>query len=89
MHVDATAAKGMIDRMGVIEHRHIDTDVLWVQEQEPRRALPLTNVLGTEDIADLMTKNIRANVINGYAQSMNLDSSSADRTSLRNCIRRL
>ena len=34
MHVDATAAKGIIERKGLNKLRHIDLDVLWLQEQE-------------------------------------------------------
>ena len=37
MHLDATAAKGMSERRGLNKARHIETDVLWLQEQEARR----------------------------------------------------
>ena len=33
MHVDATAAKGIIERKGMNKLRHIETDILWFQEQ--------------------------------------------------------
>ena len=46
MHFDATAAKGIIDRRGFNKVRHIETDVLWLQQQEFRRISPLTKVLG-------------------------------------------
>ena len=73
MHVDATAAKGIIERKGRSKVRHIDTDVLWLQEQQARRILPLHKVLGTENVADLMTKNLSAAVIDKYVESMALD----------------
>ena len=41
---------------------HIDTDVLWLQEQAARR---LYKVLGTEIVSDLMTKNMTAGIILG------------------------
>ena len=37
MHVDATAAKGVIERRGMGKVRHIELDVLWLQEQEARQ----------------------------------------------------
>ena len=36
MHLDATAAKGIIEGRGLNKVRHIETDVLWLQEQEAR-----------------------------------------------------
>ena len=48
IHFDATAAKGITERKGLSKVRHIDTDVLWHQEQQTRRCLPVTKVLGTE-----------------------------------------
>ena len=37
MHLDATAAKGIVERKGLSKVRHIDIDVLWLQEQQARR----------------------------------------------------
>ena len=34
VHVDATAAKGMVERRGISRVRHIEVDHLWIQEQE-------------------------------------------------------
>ena len=72
MHFDATAAKGTIERRGLNKVRHIETDVLWLQEQEARRILPLTKVLGTETLADLMTKNLTAGAIQAYCTKRKL-----------------
>ena len=33
VHVDASAAKGIIERRGLDKVRHIDVNVLWLQEQ--------------------------------------------------------
>ena len=33
VHVDATAAKGIAERTGLDKVRHIDVNVLWIQEQ--------------------------------------------------------
>ena len=72
MHLDATAAKGIIERRGFNKVRHIETDVLRLQEQEARRILPLTKVAGAESIADLMTKNLSAGVIQGHLTKIKL-----------------
>ena len=72
MHIDASAAKGIIERKGLNKLRHIDLDVLWLQEQQARRLLPLDKVLGTDNIADLMTKNLPAATIDKYISMMGL-----------------
>ena len=36
-HLDATAAKGIIERRGLNKRRHIETGVLWLQEQEAQQ----------------------------------------------------
>ena len=58
VHVDANAAKGMVERRGLSRVRHIEVDNLWIQEQEARRMLPLSKVFGGDNPADLMTKNV-------------------------------
>ena len=63
MHIDATAARGIIERKGLGRVRHVRTDILWLQEQEARKVLPLHKVLGTEDMSDLTTKHLSANTI--------------------------
>ena len=58
VHVDANAAKGMVERRGLSRVRHIEVDNLWIQEKEARRMLPLEKVAGGDNPADLMTKNV-------------------------------
>ena len=33
LELDATAAKGILDRQGIAKVRHIDVNCLWLQEQ--------------------------------------------------------
>ena len=40
VHVDANAAKGIVERQGIQKVRHLEVDRLWLQEQEARRMLP-------------------------------------------------
>ena len=41
IHVDASAAKSIIEMQGVGSVRHIEMDTLWLQEQQSRARLPL------------------------------------------------
>ena len=58
LHMDATAAQGVIDRQGISKIRHLDVNVLWLQEQLAREYAPISKVLGTKNSADLMAKNV-------------------------------
>ncbi len=40
VHVDANAAKGIVEIAGLDRVRHIDVNVLWLQEQEVRGKVP-------------------------------------------------
>ena len=72
MHIDATAAKGIIERRGLNKLRHIELDILWLQEQKARKLLPVDKVPGQDNVADLMTKNLAASVIDKYVDMLNL-----------------
>ena len=58
LHIDALAAKGMIERKGLSKVRHIDVNVLWLQEKCARKILPVVKVPGEDNPADLMTKHV-------------------------------
>ena len=72
VHVDANAAKGMVERQGLQKVRHLEVDHLWLQEQQARRMLPLSKVLGTENPADLMTKNVAQELVRKYMATMDI-----------------
>ena len=72
MHLDAPFAKGIIERRGLNKLRHVELDIIWLQEQEARKLLPLDKVLGTDNVADLMTKNLNAATIDKYICMLNL-----------------
>ena len=38
--MDATAAMGIVQRRCLSKFRHVEVDVLWVQEQQARRLMP-------------------------------------------------
>ena len=72
MRLVVAAARGIIERKGLSKVRHMNTDVLWLQEQAARGLLSLCKVLGTENVLDLMSKNMTAATILGYLQRMGL-----------------
>ncbi len=55
---DASAALGIIRRQGLGKMRHLNTNYLWVQEKNARKEISYEKVLGTENVADLMTKHL-------------------------------
>ena len=73
MHVDATAAKGIIERQGLSKVRHIDTNVLWLQEVCARKVVPVTKVAGEDNTADLGTKHLSAAAIEKNVKKMNME----------------
>ena len=42
LHIDAAAALGILERQGVGRVRHLDIDVLWLQEHPLRRVVEFT-----------------------------------------------
>ena len=50
--MDASAASGMAQRTGLNKVRHVEVDVLWIQEQLARRMLPISKVPGPQNPPD-------------------------------------
>ena len=63
LELDATAAKGILDRQGISKVRHIDVICLWLQEQAAKKLVPLVKIPGEINTADLMTKHLSNAVI--------------------------
>ena len=72
LHLDSSAAQGILDRQGLSKVRHIDVNVLWLQEQSAKEVVPLEKIKGTVNPADLMTKNLTAIMMNDHCSSLNL-----------------
>ena len=60
LHVysDATAAIGIARRKGLGKIRHLDVTDLWIQDRIRSKAIFLDKVLGTENMADVLTKYV-------------------------------
>ena len=72
VHVDATAAKGMVERRGISRVRRIEVDHPWIQEQEARRMLPIGKVDGGENPADLIIKNVGIELAKKHMKKMGI-----------------
>ena len=57
---DASAALGIINRLGLGKTRHIDTSLLWIQQIVAEMSLMFIQVLGTTKPADLYTNYLDA-----------------------------
>ena len=73
IHIDASAALGILERQGVGRVRHLDVGALWLQEQALRRAVEFMKVKGTANPADLMTKHLIRELVEQYAEALNID----------------
>ena len=68
--MDANAAMAMAPRVGLQKVRHVEVDVLWMQEQQARRLLP--KVPGPQDPSDLCTKNVPAALMEQYLTQLHV-----------------
>ena len=69
---DANAAIGIVQRRGLNKLRHVELDVLWIQEQQAQRLLPLRRVPGPRNPSDTMTKNVGQAHIDMHLDLLNL-----------------
>ena len=72
MHLDAAAAKGIIERRGLSKIRHLDVNILWLQEVCARKVVPLKKVPGVDNPADLTTKHLQSALIEKNVKKMNM-----------------
>ena len=69
---DATAAIGIARRKGLGKIRHLDVSDLWIQDKIRTRAITLSKVLGTENMADVLTKYVDRKTMDAALKRMNL-----------------
>ena len=58
LYVDANAALGVAQRVGLGKVRHLDTQRLWLQQAVRQKRLGIAKVIGTMNPADAMTKAV-------------------------------
>ena len=70
--MDANAAVGIVQRRGLNQLRHVELDVLWIQEQQARRLLPLRKMPGPRNPSDMMTNHVDQAHIELHLDLLNL-----------------
>ena len=60
VYTDSTAAIGITERRGGGKVRHLDVNLLWVQQKRADGLVNFEKVRGNENFADLMTKALDA-----------------------------
>ena len=73
IHLDASAAKGIIERQGLQKIRHIEVDLLWLQEMQARRILPIQKIKGEINPADIMTNYLVKHKFEAYVTELRQD----------------
>ena len=58
LHSDATAAIGIARRKGLGKIRHLDCTDLWIQDKVRSKDINIFKVLGTDNMADALTKYV-------------------------------
>ena len=68
---DATAAIGMVHRLGLGRVRHLATGDLWMQQHVREGRISICKVLGTENPADAFTKHMHGPDIHAKLKRLN------------------
>ena len=56
VHTDSSASIGMCTRQGIGKVRHMDTQIMWIQQRIRNNDLDLYKVDGEENPADILAK---------------------------------
>ena len=72
IHSDATAAIGIARRKALGKIRHLDVTDQWIQEQIRSNIIQVAKVLGTEDMADALTKYVDKKSLDGAMGRMHM-----------------
>ena len=70
LRVDAKATIGILHRQGLGRMRHVEVGHLWIQQAVKSGRISVKKVLGTENIADLMTKYLDYGTSNKHMEAM-------------------
>jgi hypothetical protein len=65
LKVDAKATIGMVHRTGLGKLRHVEVGNLWIQGAVKNGSIQVDKVLGSENVADLMTKHLDKATMDG------------------------
>ena len=72
LHIDSSAAKGILERQGLHKVRHLDVDMLWMQGHVAKEAFTVFKVPGEKNNSDLMTKHLGQELMRKHLNNMNI-----------------
>ena len=72
IQTDSTAAVGICRRRGLGKIRHLAAADLWVQDRLRTKDFSLVKILGTDNVADALTKHVPRPVLCKHMHSMGL-----------------
>ena len=73
VHIDSSAALGVLQRKGIGKMRHLDVADLWMQTAIRNNRLAVTKIDGTANDADLMTKPLTRQAIDAIMERLGSD----------------
>ena len=78
---DATAAIGIARRRGLGKVRHLATADLWIQDRIRKKDFELKKIPGSDNPADILTKNVDRCTLQKHIQNLGLRNESGRATS--------
>ena len=73
VHTDASAAIGIVHRLGVGRTRHLDVAMLWVQQKQWKQRLEVVKIDGKKNPADMFTKNVPREVCEAHMTELQFE----------------
>ena len=67
---DASAAIGIVNRIGLGKVRHIEVSQLWVQEKVSKGEILVTKVKTEENLADALTKHVSKEIMSIHVEGV-------------------
>ena len=76
VHIDSSAAIGVVNRRGSGKLRHIRVGQLWIQEMAEEGEVKVRKIGGEQNVADLMTKHLADRKVSQFIENMNCEARS-------------
>ena len=73
LHLDASAAKGIAQRVGLGKLRHLEVSQLWIQHKVASGSIIIRKVPGQDNIADALTKYLAGPDLERHVKNAGLD----------------
>ena len=73
LYTDASAAKGITNRIGPGKVRHLETNQLWIQSKVAEGSIAVHKVNGSENPADALTKHLTSPLLTEHCHMINIE----------------